>query len=142
MQTFLPYRDFDKCAAVLDRQRLGKQRVEVLQILRTLNGESEAWKNHPAVLMWNGYTEALVEYGVAICSEWVNRGYNDNCMEQIVDFSWGQPVVMPPWLTTKFCRAHQSNLIRKHPEHYRQHFPNVPDNLPYIWPVQAKGVRG
>ena len=34
MQTFLPYPDFARSAAVLDRQRLGKQRVEVLQILK------------------------------------------------------------------------------------------------------------
>jgi len=28
MQTFLPYPDFARSAAVLDRQRLGKQRLE------------------------------------------------------------------------------------------------------------------
>lgn len=30
MQTFLPYPDFVESASVLDRQRLGKQRVEVI----------------------------------------------------------------------------------------------------------------
>jgi len=34
MQTFLPYPDFARCAAVLDPLRLGKQRVEVLQLMR------------------------------------------------------------------------------------------------------------
>ena len=33
MQTFLPFPDFQQSAAVLDRVRLGKQRVEALQIL-------------------------------------------------------------------------------------------------------------
>jgi Pyrimidine dimer DNA glycosylase len=36
MQTFLPYPDFVACARVLDSRRLGKQRVEALQILRAL----------------------------------------------------------------------------------------------------------
>ncbi len=38
MQTFLPYADFERSAAVLDRQRLGKQRVETLQIFQALTG--------------------------------------------------------------------------------------------------------
>ena len=36
MQTFLPYADYAASAKVLDRMRLGKQRVETLQILQTL----------------------------------------------------------------------------------------------------------
>jgi len=36
MQTFLPYPDFARSAQVLDNKRLGKQRVECLQILKTL----------------------------------------------------------------------------------------------------------
>lgn len=36
MQTFLPYKDFAECARVLDDKRLGKQRVECLQILNAL----------------------------------------------------------------------------------------------------------
>ena len=37
MQTFLPFADFRKSAAALDNARLGKQRVECLQILRALS---------------------------------------------------------------------------------------------------------
>ena len=33
MQTFVPCETYLECARVLDRQRLGKQRVESLQIL-------------------------------------------------------------------------------------------------------------
>ena len=36
MQTFLPYPDFEQSAKSLDNKRLGKQRVECLQILQTL----------------------------------------------------------------------------------------------------------
>lgn len=138
MQTFLPYPDFEHSAACLDRQRLGKQRVEVLQILRTLNGETNGWRNHPAVLMWDGYTEALVEYGICVCCDWMRRGYNysPKVMDQIISYSWGNEVVIPPWLNKRFCRSHQSNLVRKYPEHYRKYFPNVPDDLPYVWPTK------
>ena len=135
MQTFLPYPDFAESAYCLDRQRLGKQRVEVLQLLRAINGETKGWRNHPAARMWQPYLEALVEYGVYICEEWISRGYRDNCRQQIIDQSWGHRVVMPSWLTHKFCRSHQSNLVRKNPQHYRPFFPDVPDNLPYVWPV-------
>ena len=41
----------------------------------------------------------------------------------------------PPWLNDEFCLSHRSNLIRKNPEHYRPLWPDVLDNLPYIWPV-------
>ena len=36
MQTFLPYKSFVESAKVLDNKRLGKQRVEAYQILKTL----------------------------------------------------------------------------------------------------------
>ncbi len=51
MQTFLPYPDFEKSAKVLDRLRLNKQRSETLDILRTLFGDKQGWKNHPSVLV-------------------------------------------------------------------------------------------
>ena len=34
MQTFLPYENFAASAAVLDNKRLGKQRVETLQVIK------------------------------------------------------------------------------------------------------------
>ncbi|MEU7740966.1 MSMEG_6728 family protein [Nonomuraea sp. NPDC049158] len=60
MQTFLPYPDFARTAAVLDPLRLGKQRVEALQILRALTIPGYGWRHHPAVRMWASYEEALV----------------------------------------------------------------------------------
>lgn len=135
MQTFLPYESFEESAACLDRMRLGKQRVECLQILNTLNGESSGWRNHPAVKMWDGYVEALVDYGVVICEEWINRGYKDTCYDKIVSHSWGEEPVLPPWIgNQEFHDSHKSNLMRKLPEHYRQFFGDFDSTLPYIWP--------
>ncbi len=63
MQTFLPYPDFEASARVLDDRRLGKQRVEALQVLRALTRAQYGWKHHPAVRMWAGHEEALAAYG-------------------------------------------------------------------------------
>lgn len=139
MQTFLPYSDFMESARVLDRQRLGKQRVEVLQILRAIESGS-GWSNHPAVKMWNGYQNCLVEYGLCMCHEWIRRGYKDTCSEKIAGLRDVHPFKVPDWIgDEEFHRSHQSNLIRKDPEHYRHFFPDVPDDLPYVWP-SSKGV--
>lgn len=58
MMTFLPHEDFEKSAQSLDYRRLGKQRVEAMQIYNCLLKPTR-WKNHPAVLMWSGYEDAL-----------------------------------------------------------------------------------
>ena len=65
MQTFLPFSSIRRSVSSLDNKRLGKQRVEVLQILKALSGETKGWVNHPATAMWRGYEDALVFYGVS-----------------------------------------------------------------------------
>ena len=135
MQTFLPDKSFLQSARVLDRMRLGKQRVEAKQIYLALTTPNYGWTNHPAVKMWRGHESALASYGFYICAEWRARGYQDTLMP------WFQKrlspyAVRPAWADSPdFHRAHQSNLIRKLPEHYRPLWPEVPDNLPYIWPI-------
>ena len=152
MQTFLPYPDFEECAEVLDDRRLGKQRVEVLQIMRALTIERYAWKSHPAVLMWKGYEEALAAYGVAICEEWRRRGFADTCAAKIGDDARRAGVLsirsqaelakaggLPPWLGAEALhRSHRSALVRKDPGLYVEQFPDVPDDLPYEWPVRVE----
>lgn len=140
MQTFLPYSDFDMAAEVLDRQRLGKQRVETLQIMTALL-EGRGWVNHPATKMWRGYESALLMYQESICREWVGRGYRDTCLEKTEDLFWTHQdeyyVVFPPWMGShEFHVSHRSNLIQKDPEWYIPRFPdNPPHDLPYVWPV-------
>jgi hypothetical protein len=136
VQTFLPYPEFDRSAKVLDRQRLGKQRVEVLQIITTLVTHRNAWKNHPATMMWRGHEAMLALYGDAICSEWISRGYQDTCRDKINKLVIGKPLSTPEWLgRLDFHASHRSNLLRKSPEHYGQFGWSEPDNLPYIWPI-------
>ncbi|GGM76693.1 hypothetical protein GCM10010106_23910 [Thermopolyspora flexuosa] len=149
MQTFLPYPDFAETAKVLDQRRLGKQRVEALQILRGLTVPGYGWRHHPAVRMWRGYEEALTRYGLEICRVWRAAGHRDTCTGLLVaelraakgiDDPRDQDELaaagaLPPWLgDPDFHRAHRSALVRKDPEHYRPLFPQVPDDLPYVWP--------
>lgn len=101
MQTFVPFPDLRRTAEVLDDRRLGKQRVEALQIIRALTRATYGWKRHPAVRMWEGHVEALALYAAV-------------------------------------HRSHRSSLLRKDPEHYRHRFePDLPDDLPYVWPAPA-----
>lgn len=141
MQTFVPYSDHLKTARVLDRQRLGKQRVETLQILNALSplSDKKGWKHHPAVRMWRGHEHALIEYGLYICYEWVNRGYKDTCRAKMIgmlgEFS-DRSAYMPDWWGDPAVHeSHQSNLLRKDPAHYGRWFVDVSDDLPYVWPT-------
>ncbi len=79
MQTFLPYPDFTDSARALDLKRLGKQRVETIQVLRALTVPGYGWRRHPAAAMWAGYEEALVRYGLDICGVWTADGRADTC---------------------------------------------------------------
>lgn len=136
MQTFLPYPNFVRSAKVLDNKRLGKQRVECLQILKVLDGQTTAWRNHPAVRMWRGHEFYLVNYGRAICKEWTRRGFNDTCYQKITKFYKKFPNgdAPPPWFgDARFHRSHRSNLKRKDPDHYSLF--GTRTDLPYVWPV-------
>lgn len=137
MQTFLPYPSFRKTARSLDWQRLGKQRSETKQIVMALSNPFYGWANHPAVNMWRGYEEALIEYGCEICKEWRRRGYQDKQLDWFKDRRWPElGLVLPPWVgDKKFHQAHQSNLLRKDPEWYGQYNWKVSADLPYIWPT-------
>jgi len=139
MQTFLPFPEFYKSGAVLDQKRLGKQRVEVLQMLNKIRGvtQGRGWSNHPCTKMWSATPNALVEYGVQICMAWKDRGYKDTCLDKIkAHFNPSESLEMPVWLgNDKLHLSHKSMLIQKKPEFYSQLWPDVPVNLEYIWPV-------
>jgi hypothetical protein len=75
----LPYADFAATARALDPRRLGKQRVEALQVLRVLTITGYGWRHHPAARMWTGYEEALTRYGLEICRQWSSLGRRDTC---------------------------------------------------------------
>jgi len=154
VQTFVPYADFARTAAVLDTKRLGKQRVEVIQIVRALTVPGYAWASHPAVLMWKGHEEALGRYGLDMCDEWVRRGYGDTCAGTIAADLAAAGVgalrtydellaagALPAWLFEEPVQAsHRSALVRKDPAHYASAFPDADPDVPYVWPVRSEAV--
>ena len=155
MQTFTPYSDFEKSLRTLDLKRLGKQRVEVIQIVRALTVPGYAWSSHPAVLMWKGYEEALGRYGLTSCEVWTERGFGDSCAATIAADLRAAGIAeirsyeelaasdaLPPWLFDEAVQlSHRSALLRKDPEHYRPLFPpDTPWDLDYVWPVRSPAV--
>ncbi|MER6496630.1 MULTISPECIES: MSMEG_6728 family protein [Streptomyces] len=156
MQTFLPDPDFRRSALLLDPRRLGKQRVEALQVLRGLTVPGYGWRNHPAVRMWTGYEQALVRYGLEVCRVWREQGHPDSCAASLLA---GLPALrpgtevpdqiqltadgkVPPWLGDRaFHESHRSALVRKDPETYAELFPGTPDDLPYVWPASDRDPR-
>jgi hypothetical protein len=150
MQTFLPFPDFAASAAALDDRRLGKQRVEAMQVLRAIVRPVYGWKHHPAVRMWRGFEEALGAYGVAVCREWCRRGHADTCAVKLLDdlrdagvrspprsqAQLARAGGLPPWLGNEdLHRSHRSALLRKDPSWYGPRFGDDPPDLPYVWPV-------
>lgn len=146
MQTFLPYEDYRETAACLDMRRLGKQRVEAKQILLALGVPvgghfatlRNGWRSHPAVLMWAGYEESLMEYAIAICEEWIGRGYRDSLLcqfeERLSAVTWDYK--KPWWLGWQaFHASHRSNLLRKDRSFYEVNGWDEPDSMDYVWPV-------
>ena len=136
MQTFLPYEDFALSASCLDRSRLGKQRVETLQILNALSDDSYGWQNHPATKMWRGYELKLVEYGLAVCEEWISRGYKDTCYEKISNLSLNFSNSSKPWWLgdIRIHHSHRSMLYKKNPEFYGS-FKSFGHIKNYWWPA-------
>lgn len=101
---------------------------------------TKGWRNHPAVLMWCGYEDSLIEYGQAICDEWIRRGYNDTLHAKIGEMSKYFPESCsgskrePSWLgDERIHKSHKSNLLRKDINYYSVYFKGIPADLPYFW---------
>jgi hypothetical protein len=129
MQTFLPYPDFKKSLQALDSRRLGKQRVEAYQIIRTIK-YGGGWIHHPAIKMWRGHINALKLYYNLSLEEWLTRGYKNRMQKLPIH---GR-IVYPGWFgRNDFHAAHRSNLLRKDSIYYSKYGWREPPDLPYLW---------
>lgn len=160
MQTFLPYKDFNKSAQALDNKRLNKQILEGYQILKVLSNPDPkaAWRNHPAVKMWRNAEHTLFTYVNAMVREADIRGIktdkNVANLMHLYAFEakyWGTKD--PAWIdndaTMKLVTTtHQANLYRKDPEYYAKFVKafNSPNNKPccdtcqYYWVTHKENV--
>lgn len=129
----------------LDRKRLNKQKVEANQILNAGLELTKGWVNHPAVLMWKGYSNALKYYFNQITNACVRRGFKNNMQlyefteEQLNNIKYqsvqdylqnGIPIeastdkiVFPWWFQWKpLIYSHQASLLRKDNKYYKMSF--------------------
>lgn len=143
--TFLPYKDFEQSLRSLDDRRLGKQRIEALQMYKALlNPDAKGWKNHPAALMWKGYENLLAVYYNKSLDVWIARGKNNNMTYLEVDSQL--PLQEPWWLGwPALHRSHMAALLRKEPLYYGEQFDALVGpyrSYGYIWPthVDAKAI--
>lgn len=133
MQTFMPYPDFQSSASALDWRRLGKQRLEVLELLTT---DNPSRLNHPARKMWAGYEWQLAEYGLIICREWKHRGYHDSLYLRIeMQQMLARECPLPPWFGGEIHANHRARLLQKDPEHYTQFGWSELPCLDNYWPL-------
>jgi hypothetical protein len=164
MQTFLPFPDFRASLETLDRGRLGKQRLEVCQLVEVVLGGRivahgdgyqlepyaaddyprfvRARRNHPACRMWDGYLPALIAYGLLACLIWRERGFNDTTHGKLVfaavrsqQTASTHVSARPSWFgDADFHYAHRANLVRKDLNHYYPWFPDVDLITAPFWP--------
>jgi len=134
MQTFLPFAAKRDSLEALDNKRLNKQILETYQILNILTGNSKsgAWRNHPAVLMWEGSESELYRYGMTAISIAGMRGIKvDKNRENIQGLArskksliWedNQPLwAKSPAILKRVTTTHRANLYIKDPIYY-SHF--------------------
>lgn len=131
MQTFLPSGSPTFAAQALDNKRLNKQILEGYQILKVLATNGKAWRNHPAVLMWEGHEGSLLEYVGDMITEAKYRGIktennqaNINALFAQYGKQWNS--TKPNWMTdktklAKIVATHRANLYRKDPIFYAEY---------------------
>jgi Pyrimidine dimer DNA glycosylase len=123
----------------LDYRRLGKQRVELKQILTLETGG--AWSNHPATRMWAGSLGFVARMGITCCLVWRSRGYKDSLLpwftRKAEEYSRDSA---PEWLVKAretgdcdFFADVRANLVRKDPC-YNGFWPNTQPKEGYRWP--------
>jgi hypothetical protein len=88
--------------------------------------------------MWAGHEDYLVDYAFVICTEWLNRGYQDTCLRKIAEIEaeedWDDSTA-PPWLgDERFHSSHRAALLWKNPDHYGQFGWSEAPQMNYYWP--------
>lgn len=127
MQTFLPFESMRVSLTILDRQRLGKQRVEAMQIVNSLLDPNYGYRHHPVKLLWQNHIDALRLYHNICLEIWESRGYANNMLYYDLP-----SVIMLPVFSTALHESHASNLLRKDFTYYSQ-FVDVAPDLAYVW---------
>lgn len=131
MQTFLPVPCFKSSAQMLDYRRLGKQRVECLQLINALTTEGAGWSRHPAARMWERNISALMRYHDVCVTEWIARGYRNTMPLYGVT-----AYTLPDWFgDEEFHSRHRAALLAKDIKFYQRYDWKEAPSINYLWPV-------
>lgn len=115
MQVFCPLAEpyFTAEAMSLDRRRMNKQVIEAGQILNTINGYSNGWKNHPVILMYKNHADWLYNYMLCLSC------YMKGDFIKAKYYSQQADKVRPDFLNNKeLLDGHKRRLYTKNPELY------------------------
>ena len=100
--------------------------------------------------MWRGWTPLLIQYGVCVCDEWIDRGFNDTVRDKLgaliddafrvcesnPDPWWSGP----SWLGDPHLHAsHRAMLWRKDPVFYANFVGTFDNSIDgYVWPSPTR----
>lgn len=97
-----------------DKLRMNKQVIEANQIIKSIDGLSKSWKNHPVCLMYREHRDWLYNY--MCCMDCYLKGLYDYAK----DWSDKADTIRPSFLTDEFCDQHKRRLYTKAAHLYPQ----------------------
>lgn len=121
-------------AQALDEKRLRKQIIECRQILDALNGKTKAWRNHPAVLQYEGY-EPYLEYYIE-CFEAYLEGMHIQAFNASL---YADTYFKPLFHTEPYFDSMKRRLYTKDPVHYAQWADLGTSDVNWYWSEEECG---
>jgi hypothetical protein len=143
MRILVPTPNLAVNATLFHADLLDDQRKNVLTAFRAMKDSKHRHHSHPTVLQWKDYPGWLGLLGMYIATERLERGYDkDKTFSIIEEATQGCNTVQPDWWEDPtFHMSHQALLVRKWPELYREVFPDVAFDLPFVYPGDRNAVE-
>lgn len=145
MMTLLPLANVTASVQALHDEDLEIQMVDAGRLLRMC---AEPFRSDTLVTaMWRHYEGGLLAYFLNVCKELQRRGVGrgvDWAIRQgwfiAESAGWDLRPLMPRWFGYRPVHlSHASYLIRERPSYYAQHWPDVPLDMPVLWPKNVNG---
>lgn len=141
--TYLPLANVSDSVALLHREDLLLTTVDALKTLACLADLRVPEKKRSLCeRMWLGYEGGLWFYFLTCCKEMQRR--TESAVVTLVKHGMAvaepagfaaAPPLLPRWFGWRpIHRSHASTLIRQRPTHYGQRWPDVPLDMPVLWP--------
>ena len=114
--------------------------LEADGIIQILAGARKGYRNHPAVKMWEGYSDALLCYRNACVGEWLKRRLHYGELQFLFATPYDTTQSSgPSWLgDERFHSSHRAALLMKYPEWYSQFGWKEKPEINYFWPTKGE----